>query len=181
MSADYEVPFSQALIDTVGPILLLLLFADRPLALSKDNDGFLALLREYSDQLEELQHVWDPVVEGEISRARPAVEKEISRITELAGTLKTRRDAQRRRVRRQRASVYEWSEGVHAVESTRVAHVSLIVFVFSPQLNPSLSTDQARPQRSRPLRPSRVARACGVASAGGRSLARVGSRTSMAA
>lgn len=45
-------------------------------------------------------------------------------MTELASTLKHRATASRRRVRRQRASIYEWSEGVHEVEATRVAHVS---------------------------------------------------------
>lgn len=46
-------------------------------------------------------------------------------MSEHASTLKHRRDAARRRVRRQRASIYEWSEGIHEVEATRVAHVGL--------------------------------------------------------
>lgn len=46
-------------------------------------------------------------------------------MSEHASTLKHRRDAARRRVRRQRASIYEWSEGIHEVEATRVAHASL--------------------------------------------------------
>jgi hypothetical protein len=52
-------------------------------------------------------------------------------MSEHASTLKHRRDAARRRVRRQRASIYEWSEGIHEVEATRVAHVGLIV-VLTP-------------------------------------------------
>lgn len=61
---------------------------------------------------------------GEVAKARPAVEREIGRLSELAGTLKHRKDTNRRRVRKQRTSIYEWSEGIHDVEATRVIHVS---------------------------------------------------------
>lgn len=91
----------------------------------QDTADFVALLEQHSEHLDELESSWTAFVESEIARARPAVEKELARIIELGTTLKSRPDAHARRLRKQRAAVGEWSEGIHDVEATRVAHVSL--------------------------------------------------------
>lgn len=71
-----------------------------------------------------LRPSWDTFLEKELAQARPALEKDLARMSELAVSHKHRRDAHRKRVRRQRTVILEWSDGVHDVEATRVAHVS---------------------------------------------------------
>ncbi|KAM0748128.1 beach-domain-containing protein [Meredithblackwellia eburnea MCA 4105] len=87
-----------------------------------DTPGFVTLLKEHHDQLDSLEVSWEAFVEDEGLRARRAVDAEIARLDVLAKASKAKRDAARRKTRKQRSSIYEWSEGIHEVEATRVAH-----------------------------------------------------------
>ncbi|SCV71197.1 BQ2448_2785 [Microbotryum intermedium] len=100
---DFEPPFSSKAIDT-------------------DVDGFVTLLASSELQIEELSDFWDAFIAGEVYRLRPVLEKEIVRLEELATSLKQKRDSQRKCMRTQRTAIYDWSEGIHEVEATRVAH-----------------------------------------------------------
>ncbi|SGY50147.1 BQ5605_C001g00859 [Microbotryum silenes-dioicae] len=100
---DFEPPFSSKAIDT-------------------DVEGFVTLLMSSEPQIKELSDFWDGFIAGEVSRLRPILEKDIVRLEELATSLKQKRDAQRKRMRTQRTAIYDWSEGIHEVEATRVAH-----------------------------------------------------------
>ncbi|KAM0788066.1 hypothetical protein ACM66B_001237 [Microbotryomycetes sp. NB124-2] len=95
-------------------------FADR--LVDNNVHGFIAVLKEYDHRLQQLKETWDAFIDGELGQARPALEKDLARMSELASAHRTRRDVHRKRVRRQRAAITEWSEGIHEVEATRVAH-----------------------------------------------------------
>ncbi|KAL8292462.1 hypothetical protein RQP46_001074 [Phenoliferia psychrophenolica] len=87
-----------------------------------DYADFVLLLNTHRDQLDALHESWDAFVEDEGLRAKRAVESELSRLGDLSRAAKIKRDQVRRRTRKQRGSIYEWSEGIHEVEATRVAH-----------------------------------------------------------
>ncbi|KAK4047538.1 beige protein-like 1 [Microbotryomycetes sp. JL201] len=95
-------------------------FADR--LVDNNVEGFIGVLKEYDHRLQQLKETWDAFVDGELGHARPALEKDLARMSELATAHRTRRDVHRKRVRRQRAAISGWSEGIHEVEATRVAH-----------------------------------------------------------
>ncbi|KAK4047592.1 beige protein-like 1 [Microbotryomycetes sp. JL221] len=95
-------------------------FADR--LVDNNVEGFIAVLKEYDHRLQQLKETWNAFIDGELGQARPALDKDLSRMSELATAHRTRREVHRKRVRRQRAATSEWSEGIHEVEATRVAH-----------------------------------------------------------
>ncbi|GAA5838376.1 hypothetical protein JCM11251_004919 [Rhodosporidiobolus azoricus] len=96
-------------------------------------DGDLpGLLAKYDAQLAQLAPLWASFLEGETSRARLSVERELARMSGLATGLKQKRDSQRRRLRRRRGSVLDWGVRVHDGEATRAAHVRSAFFALSP-------------------------------------------------
>ncbi|KAK4701644.1 hypothetical protein P7C70_g4583, partial [Phenoliferia sp. Uapishka_3] len=87
-----------------------------------DYSDFVLLLQTHQEQLDELKNSWDAFVDDEGVRARRSVESELFRLGELSKSANNRMDASRRRTRKQRGSIYDWSGGIHEVEATRVAH-----------------------------------------------------------
>ena len=110
----------------------------------QDYADFVLLLDTHREQLNALQISWDAFVEDEGVRAKRAVESELSRLGELSKATRNKRDHVRRRTRKQRGSIYEWSEGIHEVEATRVAHVgrACVEDVGAGTDNPALQTRQ---------------------------------------
>lgn len=75
--------------------------------------------------LQELDLAWTTFIETEATQANQEVILEVAQINAQSTECKRLLESFNRRTRRQQSSIYEWSEGIHDVEITRVAHVRL--------------------------------------------------------
>lgn len=87
-------------------------------------------MKDHRVRLDTLQLSWNESVEAESKRARAEVEVEILLLSEVARKKKKKSDLERKMVRKHRTAIFEWSEGIHDIEATRVAHVSTFFFAF---------------------------------------------------
>ena len=97
----------------------------------QDISAFTALLVENRTALSSLDSVWESFVDAEVVNARLSVADDIAVIDKKTGETARQKELQSRRTRKQQASIFEWSEGIHDVEATRVAHVSPPLYIYS--------------------------------------------------